>query len=62
MSIFMDLFYKIIGMTDALYDFLFTKIDLSLLGFAKDVSLWEILSGSLIVIFLIFIITKKLLL
>lgn len=61
MSIFMDLFYKIIGMTDALYDFLFTEIDLTLIGLG-NVSLWEILSGSLIIIFLIFIITKKLLL
>lgn len=61
MSIFLDLFYKILGMTDQLYEFLFTQIDLSLIGIYREVSLWEVLSGSFIVIFLIFIMTKKLL-
>lgn len=60
MSIFIDLFYKILGMTDALYDFLFTQIDLSAIGISRVVSLWEVLGGSFIVVFIIFIMIKKL--
>lgn len=60
MSIFMDLFYKILGMTDALYDFLFTQIDLSAIGITRAVSLWEVLGGSFIVIFISFMMIKKL--
>lgn len=60
MQLLFDLFYKILSMTDTLYDFIFTKIDLSFVGLG-DVSLWAILSGSLIVIAFTIFIAKKIL-
>lgn len=60
MQLLFDLFFKILSMTDTLYNFIFTPIDLSLIGLG-EVSLWAILSGSLIVIAFAIFITKKLL-
>lgn len=60
MQLLFDLFYKILSMTDTLYDFIFTQIDLSIVGIG-NVSLWAILSGSLIVIAFAIFITKKIL-